>query len=302
MNNQLFKCVEYQYNMKVKKYKILKEYPHIFFLQSNNKYYLKKYNSADIVKNINSFYSNYAKEYFILEPVMTIYGEYYFEYNNEFYFLFRQLQQKRKILLRQWETILYNLHSLDTGKISNQQCKHYNYVSEIKTTKQFNSYKNVVINNKKIKKAFFYSINYLKNYILTNEKFVIVHGDLKVDNVLFEKNTAKLIDFDRWCFAPREYDVARLVLNMSFRRINFKKNHDFLDLLFNKYERCVKITLDFNLFSALLIIDACKNLCWLEDVFYGECNNKRLAKMLYYLRKNIYILLKEIETYGFTKC
>lgn len=67
-------------------------------------------------------------------------------------------------------------------------------------------------------------VNRYKHLNITNKSnLYIIHGDISFTNVLWQKNSIALIDFDESIIAPKEYEYVSMLIKYCFNKGKFNK-------------------------------------------------------------------------------
>lgn len=99
-------------------------------------------------------------------------------------------------------------------------------------------------------------VNRYKHLNITNKnELYIIHGDISITNVLWQKNSVALIDFDESIIAPKEYEYVSMLIKYCFNKGKFNKKlaKTFLKKIvnFNNIENIQKM-LDFYILKVLI--------------------------------------------------
>ena len=134
-----------------------------------------------------------------------------------------------------YEVYLYSyLIGKHTKKYSNSKLLNlFHFINKLKSIdlfdnmknqqnilKKYNKYKNyftsypISFNKYIIKELLMYDKKYVNN--LSEENSCLIHGDLSPKNIIWQKDTPFIIDFDECCFAQQEYEYMSFLIKSCF--------------------------------------------------------------------------------------
>lgn len=269
----------------------------LVYLNKKEKYILKKVNNQN-KQRVLFFLSVQASLKTLSVPVIkTKTNEYFFEHNNNLYYLCLYISNyKKKNSMHDLGTLLGITHKkmakiiLPDSRfllVKNNENKLKEYLEYYKQKKEqkyvdFLNYKINILN------AFKSNIDFTR---LSEQ---IIHGDFYFDNVLWANNRTYLIDFDQSCVFYKEYEVMRaMVLNSTqlsnVREIVFKHMDDFI----KAYLKNNLIKSPIDAYNIYLYVQA-NSLSCLNPDNYNDETKKEFANKRYILLRFLYENKREI--------
>ena len=252
----------------------------------NDKYILKicnDYNNEESFKKEIEFYSNNKNSNYIPKLYYSCINKKEFCYFYEIiekldgvslYSIWHKLtESERENVIKKLCTILKSIHKNIGKKYSwNKYLKEKFLLNYMKVNKLgiFNEIEKEIINN---------AYSKFDKY-LDSDKFVLIHNDLHFDNIFYNNGDIKLIDFERFMYAPLDFELD-IIYRMTRNPIKFASEEE------EKY---------FKIFDYKNIIDYLKK--YYPLLFQEKNLDKRLAiyDIVYYMESLVqYPHLEELK-------
>jgi len=273
---------------------------------SNNKQYVLK----EIVKQkkdrldfILSVQSNLKK--FVAPIIPTKENELFVTYNNKFYYLCEFIKEIKypvnESTIENIGDFLASIH-LEMMK-NNKYCEYLKIENNENLLQEYSMYYKKH-NNYEYLNIINYKINILKKLKDKDINFdnltkQIIHGDFYLDNILYNGNTFKIIDFDQCCNFYKEYEILRGMFMICNKNKLLKQEILYnMSKFINGYLRKNTIKSSIDAYNLYLYVQANS----LSSIKPSDCNNpnkKQFAlkrfETLKFLNENKADIIKILE-------
>lgn len=212
INKKIIKLEEIKYGGANTVYKIITEDYKSYVYKI---YKIKR--NFDIIDNLNSYLKR--------EGIETLDVIKRGKIQNDFYYLYTKNKGIHKYTYTQ--NMIDKI--LDVINVEYKNIKN-SFDSDNSITKKYFFYQQYFYKNKtrKIQEDIIEYINRVSHEIkIDNAGLCLVHGDLSITNILWDKEKFSLIDFDEAIYAPIEYELVSFLIKTCFNRNNFNKKLAF---------------------------------------------------------------------------
>lgn len=185
----------------------------------NNKYIIKICSNEEMEEKFDTEYNFYVKnssnpnipklyKYDKSKKIVTFVYEIIEKVDGKtlYYFWYKMSEEKREDIIKNIVNIIRKMHK--------ERYEGYNFASRIKEQVIKNFKESKVIFSKDEIKVLQDSLK-LYDEILSDNRFATIHNDLHFDNILYNNENLKIIDFNDSKIAPIDYDLRILYMCQS---------------------------------------------------------------------------------------
>lgn len=216
---------------------------------------------------LEKVYDMYRDLEYVHSPVRNIHGRNITFIDGRGYVVFKKIEEIISLPdQRWWGKTISELHKISFLESATENKIHFNKEYGIIKRMMNPIIECIPCDIQEMLNDMIYGVDWNEEYSIP---FIVNHGDLLLPNLMCEKGNYKIIDFERACFAPKEYDVQRHLWDVAMRNIFNNTIGDYCDVFWNEYELSNSFRLNNKLMVDLYVVDFIKTILWL----YSVCKN-----------------------------